>query len=53
METRVEVWRRLATDMKPARLESIAHPIPLDDLPHAFATLLAGGARGRFVVQIN
>ena len=53
METRVEVWRRLATDMKPAGLESIAHTIALDDLRRAFATLLEGGARGRFVVQID
>ncbi|HEY7190648.1 MAG TPA: oxidoreductase [Vicinamibacterales bacterium] len=53
METRLEVWRRLATDMKPARLESIAQTIALDDLPRAFATLLGGRARGRFVVQIN
>jgi len=53
MDTRVEVWRRLATDMKPARIESIAQTIALDDLPRAFATLLGGGARGRFVVQIN
>ena len=53
MDVRVEVWRRLATDMKPSRLESIAHTIALEDLPRAFATLLGGGARGRFVVQIN
>jgi hypothetical protein len=53
MDVRVEVWRRLATDMKPARLESIAQRITLSDLPRAFATLLDGGARGRFVVQID
>jgi acrylyl-CoA reductase (NADPH) len=53
METRHDVWRRLATDMKPARLESIARTIALDDLPRAFATLLGGDARRRFVVQIN
>jgi NADPH:quinone reductase-like Zn-dependent oxidoreductase len=53
MDVRVDVWRRLATDLKPARLESIAHTIALDELPHACATLLEGGARGRFVVQIN
>ena len=53
MDVRVDVWQRLATDMKPARLESIAHTITFDDLPRTFATLLAGGARGRFVVQID
>ena len=53
MDVRVEVWRRLAADMKPTRLDAIAHAITLDDLPRAFATLLESGARGRFVVQID
>ena len=39
-----EVWRRLATDMKPAQLRSIATEITLDDLPTAFDTLLKGAA---------
>ena len=53
MEIRSEVWRRLATDMKPANLSAIAKEISLDDLPDAFATLLAGKARGRFVVNVR
>jgi len=52
METRLEVWRRLATDLKPAKLAAIRQEIGLDDLPHAFATLLNGEARGRFVVKL-
>lgn len=52
MNRRREVWRRLATDMKPARLKSSAHEIGLADLPGAFATLLEGKARGRFVVKL-
>ncbi len=40
MAKRLEVWRRLATD------------IGLDELRTAFATLLAGGARGRYVVNL-
>ena len=52
MATRLEVWRRLATDLKPAHLQAIATTIGLDDLPDAFATLLAGAARGRFVVKV-
>jgi acrylyl-CoA reductase (NADPH) len=52
MDVRREVWRRLATDLKPPRLGSMAHEIALDDLPRAFETLLAGGARGRFVVRL-
>jgi NADPH2:quinone reductase len=53
MEIRTDVWRRLATDMKPANLAGIAKEIPLDSLPDAFATLLAGQARGRFVVNVR
>jgi len=53
MTVRSEVWRRLATDMKPADLSSIAHEITLDGLAAAFETLLAGKARGRFVVNVG
>jgi acrylyl-CoA reductase (NADPH) len=52
MRTRLEVWRRLATDLKPAGLQTMATTVGLDDLPNAFATLLSGGARGRFVVTV-
>ena len=53
MEIRTEVWRRLATDMKPHALEAIAREISLDGLQDAFATLLSGKARGRFVVNLR
>jgi len=52
MTTRLEVWRRLASDLKPPQLERIATTIGFDDLPHAFTTLLAGKARGRYVVKV-
>ena len=52
MDRRKDVWRHLAIDMKPARLKSIAHEISFDELPQAFETLLAGRARGRYVVKI-
>jgi NADPH2:quinone reductase len=52
MEIRREVWRRLATDMKPANLAAIGREIDLDGLPAAFTTLLNGAARGRFVVRV-
>jgi hypothetical protein len=38
--------------MKPADLNSIAHEITLDGLAAAFDTLIAGKARGRFVVSL-
>jgi NADPH2:quinone reductase len=53
MEIRTEVWRRLATDMKPPALQVIAREIPLEGLHDAFATLLAGKACGRFVVNVE
>ena len=52
MAERREVWRRLATDLRPPNLAEIATRITLDDLANAFATLLAGDARGRFVVEL-
>jgi NADPH2:quinone reductase len=53
MDIRAEVWRRLATDMKPTQLVAIAHEIPLGGLPEAFDTLLKGAARGRFLVNVG
>jgi len=53
MPVRADVWRRLATDMKPVDLDSIAHEITLDGLAAAFETLLSGKARGRFVVNLR
>jgi NADPH2:quinone reductase len=53
MDVRREIWRRLATDMKPATLASIVRQIDLSALPEAFETLKAGNARGRFVVRLG
>jgi acrylyl-CoA reductase (NADPH) len=52
MATRLDVWRRIATDLKPAHLSTIATTIGLPQLPAAFATLLSGAARGRYVVEL-
>jgi NADPH2:quinone reductase len=52
MPLRLEVWRRLASDMKPKMLASIAREIPLSRLDYAFVTLASGAARGRFVVNV-
>jgi acrylyl-CoA reductase (NADPH) len=51
--TRLEVWRRLAGDLKPAHLAATTRTLPLDELQDAFATLLSGKARGRFVVNLS
>jgi len=53
MPTRVEVWRRLASDLKPAHLLTTAREIGLTELPSAFDTLLKGAARGRHVVRLS
>ena len=52
-DLRRETWQRLATDMRPPALASVAtSDITLDQLPHAFDTLMKGQARGRFVVRL-
>jgi acrylyl-CoA reductase (NADPH) len=53
MPLRLEVWRRLATDMKPAHLARIAREATLDDLHALFPTLLVGAATGRTVVRLS
>ena len=53
MDVRQEVWRRLTTDLKPAHLAETTRSIALEELPEAFSTLLAGAARGRYVVRIG
>jgi NADPH2:quinone reductase len=53
MARRREVWARLAADLKPATLDTLARDrIGLADLPAAFETLLKGSARGRIVVKL-
>ena len=53
MALRQEVWRRLATDMKPANLDSIATTIPFADLPGVFDAIIQSKAVGRTVVEIG
>jgi NADPH2:quinone reductase len=53
MDRRVEVWRRLATDLRSTHTDQVAREISLDGLPDAFSTLLEGKARGRFVVNLS
>ncbi|HSR66070.1 MAG TPA: YhdH/YhfP family quinone oxidoreductase [Xanthomonadaceae bacterium] len=50
---REELWRRLASDWKPAHLERICtREVGLDGLPEVFATMLAGGSFGRTLVRL-
>jgi NADPH2:quinone reductase len=51
---RLEVWRRLATDLRPTRLARIAdRVVGFDELPAQFADYIAGRVTGRTVVQIS
>ena len=52
MPLRQEVWRRLASDMRPADLKRIARTIPFEQLPAAFDAFLAAQVRGRIVVDL-
>jgi acrylyl-CoA reductase (NADPH) len=53
MDVRREIWRRLATDMKPTNLSAVINEIELEQLPDAFAALTSARARGRFVVRLD
>jgi len=53
MPQRLEVWRRLAGDMKPAHLGDMIRVVKFDDLPAAFPAFIDGQIRGRTVVEIG
>ena len=52
--TRLAVWHRIATDLRPRHLERIVtRTLRFDDLPGAFDAYLKGAVLGRTVVQIG
>lgn len=51
--TTQRIWGRLATDLRPRHLRSIARVIPFDELPQAIDAVIAGKIKGRTVVQID
>ena len=51
MPLRRKIWGRLASDLKPRRLDAIAHDITLEALPAYFDKMLKGQIRGRAVVR--
>ena len=53
MPLRTRIWQRLATDLKPQHMAAIRRVIGFRELPQALAQVLAGGARGRFVIDVN
>ncbi|MFK7818876.1 MAG: oxidoreductase [Planctomycetaceae bacterium] len=53
-DVRLRVWERLATDLKPSKLNDIAsQTIEFDQLPEAFEAFMNGTATGRTVVRIG
>ncbi|MEE3849053.1 MDR family oxidoreductase [Gordonia sp. LSe1-13] len=50
---RITAWERLARDLDPVALESIAHEISLEESVAAAGRLMDGSVRGRIVVDVN
>jgi acrylyl-CoA reductase (NADPH) len=53
LDKRVIAWRRLASDLDTAKLESMTTVVPLDDAVGVANDILAGRIRGRVVVDVN
>ncbi|MGV3064846.1 acrylyl-CoA reductase family protein [Staphylococcus simulans] len=53
MKVRKQIWRRLATDLKPEALHSIKQVIDFKDVPGAMDNLLNNHSAGRYLVKIN
>jgi acrylyl-CoA reductase (NADPH) len=47
------VWQRLASDLRPPHLASMARRIDFAELPETFDEYIAGRAKGRVVVEIG
>jgi len=53
-QMRLDVWNRIATDLKPAKLDEISDKlVSFDDLPTQFDAYMKGTVVGRTVVQIK
>ena len=52
-EELLALWGRLATDLRPNRLGEGVTEVSLDTLEPALDGILAGSARGRWVVRID
>jgi len=53
MPVREQVWKRLASDLKPLQLsEEIVNEVSLEDLPTVLETILTGKVKGRTIVKL-
>jgi acrylyl-CoA reductase (NADPH) len=54
LETRIALWKRMATDFKPDHLLKVMNKeVPLDKLPNELTSILKGEARGRIIVKLK
>jgi acrylyl-CoA reductase (NADPH) len=53
MPLRQEVWRRLASDMRPPHLARMTRTVPFDQLPTVFDDFIASRVKGRLVIDIG
>jgi len=53
-ETRLKVWTRMASDLKPAQLDLLVdREVSLNELPEALADILKGSKQGRILVRLS
>jgi alcohol dehydrogenase len=52
-DIREEVWRRLATDLKPPLLKEMARTVPFSQLPSVFDDLINAKVTRRAVIDLN
>ena len=53
LPTRLEAWKRLASDLDRVKLDRITSVVPLAEVIGKSAEVLAGSVRGRIVVDVN
>lgn len=51
MPVRQKLWQRLASDLKPEKLDTITREITLEELPQALKDILQGKLTGRTIVK--
>ena len=52
-QERIVAWERLARELPPDRLDRMTEIVPLDQVAGLAPRILAGGVRGRIVVDIR
>lgn len=53
IEARREVWRRLASELKPRHLDDITHDVSVLEAPDTLRTIIGGGVTGRTRVVVK